>query len=387
MKILFISPSFFPATVYGGPIFSSLAMCRELNRVGVDIEVHTTNVNRTDRLPVEIGASTELDVLKGVPVFYHRENITDRISFGLLRAIIWKSRAFDLLFVQGVFSISTPVSVVSSFLQSKPVIVSVRGSLAKWCMGKRNGPKRAWLLFLKLFSSSIYWHVTSDDERQDIIRVFGTGVKPRILQIPNGVYMEHHNVLSRENFLTQYELDKDHIYILSSGRVHKKKGYDFTIRALPFLDANIRLVIIGEDYGEQQILEELSISLGVQDRVIFCGHVDPSLIWSFYAHCELFVLNSRHENFGNVYLEALSSGKQIIASKETPWMCVENTIAGAWIPNDPKEIAKAVEQLLLLRQDGPIRVYEKCRAVAAQFTWQAQGDKMYGHIREILNHN
>ena len=54
MKINLIIPSFYPATVYGGPIFSTLHACKSLSELDdVEVYVSTTNANRDSRLDVE----------------------------------------------------------------------------------------------------------------------------------------------------------------------------------------------------------------------------------------------------------------------------------------------------------------------------------------------
>ena len=62
MKINLIIPSFYPAVIYGGPIFSTLNTCKELVKLkDIEIYVSTTNANMTTHLQVEKNKYLELE--------------------------------------------------------------------------------------------------------------------------------------------------------------------------------------------------------------------------------------------------------------------------------------------------------------------------------------
>ena len=51
MKLLLVVPSFYPATIYGGPIFSTLHACEALSALdNIEVKVSTTNTNMTSKL-------------------------------------------------------------------------------------------------------------------------------------------------------------------------------------------------------------------------------------------------------------------------------------------------------------------------------------------------
>ena len=53
IKLLVVIPSFYPATIYGGPIFSSLYVSKELAKNNVLVNVSTTNANGKSKLETE----------------------------------------------------------------------------------------------------------------------------------------------------------------------------------------------------------------------------------------------------------------------------------------------------------------------------------------------
>lgn len=50
MKILFVTPAFYPAIYYGGPIYSTYELAKALKRHKSDVRVITTNANGGERV-------------------------------------------------------------------------------------------------------------------------------------------------------------------------------------------------------------------------------------------------------------------------------------------------------------------------------------------------
>jgi len=67
VKLLFVTPFYKPAHVYGGPTRSIPGLCEGLVQNGCEVEVMTTNANGEDKLDVETGRPIDQD---GVPVTY-----------------------------------------------------------------------------------------------------------------------------------------------------------------------------------------------------------------------------------------------------------------------------------------------------------------------------
>ncbi|NOQ14154.1 MAG: glycosyltransferase [Methyloprofundus sp.] len=106
------------------------------------------------------------------------------------------------------------------------------------------------------------------------------------------------------NILTVSRLDSNDNY----------KGIDSIIKTLPLLTKeikNIKYTIIGKG-SDKTRLENLAQQLGVQNQVQFKGfveHIEP-----YYEYCDLFILPSKNEGFGIVYLEAMKYKKPVIAA-------------------------------------------------------------------------
>lgn len=143
--------------------------------------------------------------------------------------------------------------------------------------------------------------------------------------------------------------------LLSVARLAAAEGYkgvDTVIQALPKLAATIpdvQYVIVG-DGDDRPRLEALCRDLGVADRVQFLGRLEalsPELV-ACYAHCDVFVLPSKGEGFGLVFLEAMASGKPVVGGAHggTPDV-IEDGVNGFLVSHgDVPVLAEKLQMLL-----------------------------------------
>jgi glycosyltransferase involved in cell wall biosynthesis len=97
--------------------------------------------------------------------------------------------------------------------------------------------------------------------------------------------------------------------VLAVGRLVRYKGFEYLIRAMR--GVNAQLVIIGEGPLREELQEEIVQSC-VQDRAVILPRVDD--VKPYYCASKMFVLPSvtRAEAFGIVQLEAMTAGKPVI---------------------------------------------------------------------------
>ena len=108
--------------------------------------------------------------------------------------------------------------------------------------------------------------------------------------------------------------DPDLKVVLNVGRLHKQKNQALLIKAFSKVEkeiSNARLIILGEGVEAGGLLK-LAIKEGVAEKVkIIPFQKNP---YPYYNCSDVFVLSSDYEGFGNVVVEALSSGKPIIST-------------------------------------------------------------------------
>lgn len=111
-----------------------------------------------------------------------------------------------------------------------------------------------------------------------------------------------------------YEFSKDYIHVSFLSRLSPEKGIEYLLLAFSKLKRDIRsrLIIIGEGRSRQE-LEEMAVSLGIQDDVIFLGYKDNP--FKYLARSDMFVLPSLYEGLPNVILESHACGVPVIATR------------------------------------------------------------------------
>ena len=139
--------------------------------------------------------------------------------------------------------------------------------------------------------------------------------------------------------------------LLFMGRHRYYKGGDDLIRAMALLptDLPVRL-LFGGDGPLRSEWEQLSQSLGLQDKIQFVGHLSDDELPKFYASGDLFVLpaNSRAEAFGKVLQEAMAAGLPCLTTElgTGTSFVVQDGVTGRVVPpQQPAELAPAIEEL------------------------------------------
>lgn len=102
-------------------------------------------------------------------------------------------------------------------------------------------------------------------------------------------------------------------YLIAVGRLIKRKGFEYLIRALELLPANILLIIVG-DGPMEEYLRETARKSKVSDRVILTGYVPRDHIYEYLQNADCFVLPSLHEGLGIVVQEAMYVGLPIVCT-------------------------------------------------------------------------
>ncbi|HZJ15041.1 MAG TPA: glycosyltransferase [Chthoniobacteraceae bacterium] len=144
----------------------------------------------------------------------------------------------------------------------------------------------------------------------------------RVSILPNTFDAEAFGVRPKPRYLLKrFGLQPEQPVILTVGRLasaERYKGYDQILRALPAVRRAIPRVryLLGGRGRDRARVEELIRELSLEDVVILAGYIPDHELRDFYNLCDVFAMPSKGEGFGIVFLEALASGKPVIAGNQ-----------------------------------------------------------------------
>ena len=375
IKILHVAPTFYPATYYGGPIFSTHALCNALARMpGVSLRVVTSDAAGPHaRLPI---ATSPVIYPAGYPVYFSprigRGDGSPRMIARLWSMIGWA----DAVHLTGVYSLPTLPTLAIARLRGKPVLWSPRGALLasqNWGAAPRSRAKIWWeAACAALMPKRTMLHLTSAGEQAaSTARMPGAAS----VVIPNGADIPAS--------LPPREWMPDGVMrLMFIGRLHPVKALDHLFDALRLpLGGAAQLDIYGD--GDQAYADELRrLSADIAGQVRFHGHVDGAEKAHAFASADVCILPSHTENFSMSIAEALAHGVPVIVSKGAPWAEVEPRGCGLWVSNAPASLAAAITAM---RSYDLASMGARGRAwMIESFGWDALADQTLAAIHRLL---
>jgi glycosyltransferase involved in cell wall biosynthesis len=125
------------------------------------------------------------------------------------------------------------------------------------------------------------------------------------------------------------------VLLLAMGRLHVNKAFDVLIRSMADVP-DVYLWIAGEG-SERKNLESLIENLGLSGRVKLLGWREDRA--AILKACDIFVLSSRAEPLGTVFIQAWAQGKPVIASaSEGPLQFMNDGKDGLIFPVDDSAV-------------------------------------------------
>lgn len=341
LRILHVSPSFWPATQFGGPIYSTFSLCRELAGMdGVSLRVLTTDTagqRAADRLCIRRNATR---FTPGFFVHYARKSLGRDMSLELLARLPGAIRKADRVMLTGIYSFPTLPVLLLCRLFGKPLVWSPRGTIlaaVQWSGVRNRTLKKFFECLCRILApQDTIVHVTSLEERAACeARLPGLATA----LVSNGVDLP-------EAGMIEDRLDQTGLRLMFIGRLDPKKGLDILIEAMGLLPRDTVLDVYGTGAPAYVAeLKALACSLEVDARTAFHGHVGGDEKTRAFANADILVLTSHSENFGMSVAEALAHAVPVIVSRGTPWESVEKAGAGLWIDNNPAALADAVTRM------------------------------------------
>lgn len=175
------------------------------------------------------------------------------------------------------------------------------------------------------------------------IRIFPNTIDP-FFQVPVA--------FNKPEYLYQrYNIQPGQPIILTLSRLvssEQYKGYDKVIESLPLIlktHPNAIYILAGKyDVVEKTRIEEVLHLHNVTDRVIMPGFINDNEVPDHYKLADVFIMPSRKEGFGIVFLEALACGIPVIGGNQDGTVdALKNGVLGTLInPTKIDEISGAI---------------------------------------------
>ncbi|MFD2870925.1 glycosyltransferase family 4 protein [Mucilaginibacter ximonensis] len=169
-------------------------------------------------------------------------------------------------------------------------------------------------------------------------------------------FMPPPSSFSKPRYLQQkYRLADDDKVLFTLTRLaatEQYKGYEQVIKVLGKLRVNfpkIKYVLSGQyDSSEEARIKQLARNYNVEDIVILTGFISEKELADHYLMADLFVLPSKKEGFGIVFIEAMSFGLPVICGNVDGSMdAIRNGELGKAVdPDNLDEIQRGIEDYL-----------------------------------------
>ncbi len=407
MKILHISPTYFPAT--GGAELHLKEISEALVRRAHEVTVLTVNVrSHWDLWPGRTGDLPFMEVVNGVRL------IRVAPKSGLLGKTLkqwvalkggWRcaSRIFGRDGLEMLFQGPPDFTMISRIVGSKVDIVTSMNwywpQAYHAYLARRL--KRFTLVGIPLFHTAQAWceraiydrmlascdavvvntsHEGEFTERRGArrVEVAGVGIDPRGFEDRNG-----------RELRARYGLESFPV-VGFVGRQDAKKGVVKLIESMPRVwqwNPEVRVVLAGPRPPHEKALEDVfkTLTASQRERIIHIGVFEEKDKGSLFEAFDVFALLSKEESFGIAYLEAWACGKPVIGSRIGPTQCViDEGVDGLLAnPDDPQDIATAVIKLLS-NSDARKRMGRSGQAkTMANYTWDKVTDRVENLYLEL----
>lgn len=182
----------------------------------------------------------------------------------------------------------------------------------------------------------------------DVLIAVGNGLKKEIVEFSgrNDIKVIH-NLIPVEKFKISKNIN-DKFTFFSLAFLEGEKGMDILIKAFAkyFKNSNTKLIIGGEG-SQKEGLISLCKELKIDNQVEFLGALSREEVSDYMSKCDAFVLASKYETFGVVYIEALASGKPVIGTYNGGAEDIINNENGLLVKiNDIDELGNAMSNII-----------------------------------------
>ena len=343
MKIL-ISTDFYIHNL-GGVTTSILGLCAGLRSAGHEVKVLAMS---NDGHSYREGDDY---YVRSFPVYYSPGmRMSTSINDPLINELIeWGP---DIIHAQSEGS----ALAFSCKIQKKcniPLIVTCHTDYAYYVFGEKKD-RPLYKIVEKLSSEFIYNGVFKIivPAKKAMHFTFLQPFKDRLLVLPNGIELDKYNrslsQFERAQLLDELHISANQKILVTASRLSIEKNIQEIIEYLPSLLQKVPEVVflIVGDGPYQNHLQQLVNKNNLQDKVIFAGRKDSSVMWKYYNIADIFVSASIFELHSMSYLEALAQGLPLLCRDDEALDGVLDDGYNGFIYHNKEEFTEAASRIL-----------------------------------------
>lgn len=245
-------------------------------------------------------------------------------------------------------NLSSVAWIVKAFSPSKKILLVVHG-IEVW--------RKLSKIQQKILQKADKILAVSAFTRQKLVEIHGINAG-KITVFHNTIdpyFIYPHNFNKPQYLLDRYKLDAKDAVIFTLTRLsstEKNKGYDSIIKVVSYLKKSypgIKYILAGKyDESEKKRIDGFKQTNAVTERVLLTGFVKEEEVTDHYLLADVFILPSRKEGFGIVFIEAMACGLAVIGgNKDGSVDALKRGELGLLVdPDNETEILQALEKCL-----------------------------------------
>ncbi|HDY75951.1 MAG TPA: glycosyltransferase [Candidatus Marinimicrobia bacterium] len=203
---------------------------------------------------------------------------------------------------------------------------------------------------IKRFANQCDAIITPTASTEEYLR--NLGVSALIETIPTGINFGNYKQWSHQDVQTlrhQFVAPNERL-LISVSRMVKEKNIDFLIDGLVKVknrtQTPFKCLLIGDGPEKERLTIKVA-QLGMSNRIIFTGEMQPDKVSRYYLSADLFVFASTSETQGMVLLEAMAGGCPVVAVQSSGiYDVIQDNYNGFKVPESTVSWAEAVANLL-----------------------------------------
>jgi glycosyltransferase involved in cell wall biosynthesis len=333
-KVLIMAGYYVPSVKGGGPIQSIKNLVDNLSDK-IDFYIVAADRDLGDDNPFENIKVDEWIKVGEANVFYTNKSL-----------LTWKKVQdliccidYNVLYLCSFFAYKDSIIPIIlnkiNRISPKKIIVSPRGQFSKGALSLKSFKKLMYLKLSKFLGlySGITWHATTDIEKTDIQKIFGTNIN---IKIAGNLTKNYQNVIYNKS-LAKIPGELKIVYI---SRIHPMKNLLQVLELLKKINKKIEFSIYGpvEDGYYWGKCKEAIKQLPKNIIVNYYGLISNEKVNEIYDKNHIFILLTLGENFGHAISEALIGGCPVVISDRTPWRELETHQVGWDVPLENEKV-------------------------------------------------